>query len=110
MTKLGTITLTGKSEREYEFDMYPIDTNFKSTGVVYYISNRIEKQDGTGRHTAVYIGQTEDASKRFSNHHKESCFKKNNANCISVYQESNENDRLDIETDLTRAYDPPCND
>jgi hypothetical protein len=110
MAKIGTLTLTGASGNQYSFNVYPTDTGFKSMGAVYYISKRIEKEDGTGTHTKIYIGQTGDLSERFDSHHKESCFKKHNANCVSILQESSEKTRLEIEGDLIEAYTPPCND
>ena len=109
MAKIGTLTLTGASGTEYTFNVYPYGTEFKEMGAVYYISKRTEKADGGGTHTRIYIGQTGDLSERFDDHHKESCFKKHNANCHSIHQESNENTRLKIEKDLIDAYEPPCN-
>ena len=113
MTK--TRTLTGESGQEYKFDVYtfdvyPIDTDFEPLGAIYCISKRVEKSDGTGRHTTIYIGQTGDLSERFDNHHKEDCFKLHNANCISIHFKSKKSNRLEIETDLIGAYNPPCND
>jgi len=78
-------------------------------GAVYYISKRIEENDGTRNHTNLYIGQTSDLSTRFDDHHKESCFLNKNANCKSIYAESNDAKRLEIESDLIEALDPPCN-
>ena len=109
MAKIGTLTLTGASGTKYTFNVYPYDTEFKAIGAVYYISKRTEKTDGSGSHAEIYIGETGDLSERFDNHHKEPCFKKHNANCISIHQESNEDKRLKIEEDLIDAYNPPCN-
>lgn len=109
MAKLGTLTLIGESGQEYQFDVYPIDTSFNSLGAVYYISKRDRKSDGKGSHTKIYIGQTGDLSERFDNHHKADCFTSHSANCISILLESNESNRFKIETDLVRAYNPPCN-
>ena len=109
MAKIGTITLTGALGIKYTFNVYPYGTKFKAIGAVYYISKRIEKADGTGAHEKIYIGETGDLSERFDNHHKEPCFKMYNANCISIYQESDEEKRLIIEKDLIDARNPPCN-
>ena len=109
MAKLGTITFKGKSGNEYSFNAYPIDTEFKAIGTVYFITKRTEKADGTGTHTRIYVGQTEDLSERFDNHHKQDCFDRNNANCICIYSESDEDQRLEIEADLIDNYNPPCN-
>ena len=109
MAKIGTITLTGASGTVYDFNVYPYDTKFNSIGAVYYVSKRTEKKDGTGSHTKIYIGQSGDLSERFDNHHKELCFEKKNANCISIYKVPYEDKRLDIEEDLIDSYEPPCN-
>lgn len=110
MSEIGTLTLVGASGKEYIFNVYPIDTEFKALGAVYYISKRTEKPDGSGgSHEQIYIGETGDLSDRFDSHHKADCFKDHNANCISIHQESNEQTRLVIESDLVKAYDPPCN-
>ncbi len=109
MAKIGTITLTGSSGKKYKFNIYPYSTQFETVGAVYYISKRTEKADGSGSHSKIYIGQTGDLSERFDNHHKESCFKKHGANCISIHQEPDEDKRIEIEQDLIDAYDPPCN-
>jgi len=110
MAKLATITLTGISGKKYDFNVYPFNTEFNLIGAIYYISKRTEKQDGGGSHSQIYIGHTSDMSERLDDHHKASCFKSNNANCISIYKEANKQLRLEIEQDLIDAYKPPCND
>lgn len=109
MAKLGTVTFTGQSGTDYSFNVYPIATNFKAIGAVYFITRRTVKTDGTGSHTRIYVGQTDDLSVRFDNHHKQDCFDENNANCICIYTEEDEDTRLDIEKDLIDNYNPPCN-
>ena len=109
MAKIGTLTLTGASGAKYTFNVYPYDTEFKEIAAVYYISKRTEKADGTGNHTNIYVGQTEDLSTRFDDHHDESCFKRNGANCKSILAESSKKRRLEIEADLVSALTPPCN-
>jgi len=109
MAKIGTMTLTGKSGKSYEFAVYSRDTSFKELGAVYLQSKRTVKAKGGGSHEFIYIGETGDLSKRPLNHERKPCFDKHGSNCVSIYLESNEQKRLDIETDLRRAYDPPCN-
>jgi hypothetical protein len=46
----------------------------------------------------------------FENHPKEACFEKHKANCISVREDSHEDERLKMEKDLMEAYKPPCNE
>lgn len=110
MAKLATITFTGASGQEYEFDVYPFDTDFTNIGAVYFVTKRTLKAEGGGTHTYIYIGQTDDLSTRFDNHHKAECFEREEANCVCIHQEDNEQSRLEIESDLLGNYDPPCND
>lgn len=110
MAKIGNLILTGESKEKYDFDVYPINTNFRSIGAVYYISKRIEKSDGTVSHEAIYIGQTGNISERLENHNKEDCFNRYDVNCISIHRKDNESDRFSVEADLIRAYNPPCNE
>lgn len=109
MTKIGTLTLTGASGAKYEFTVYPFGTDFEAIPAIYYISKRTEKSDGGGNHLEIYIGETNNLSERFDNHHKASCFRRYKANALSIRQESNESKRLKIEKDLIDAYKPPCN-
>lgn len=109
MAKIGTITLTGASGSKYTFNVYPYDTEFKELAAVYYISKRTGKSDGNGTHTHIYVGQTEDLSTRFDDHHDESCFKRNGANCKSILAESSKKIRLEIEADLVANLTTTCN-
>lgn len=110
MAKLGKMTLTGESGTEYEFSVYPANTNWKSGyPCVYYVSRRTEKSGGGGSHTKIYIGQTDDIQDRFEDHHNQHCFDLHEYNAISVHYEPEKRARLRIETDLIRAMNPPCN-
>jgi len=109
MAKLADTTFSG-STGQYDFEVYPLGTDFKNVGAVYIISRRTVDVQGKGTHTFIYIGQTGDLSERFDNHHKAKCFKENNANCICVHLESNERSRRAIEGDLVARNPTPCND
>ena len=110
MTKLGTLKLAGASDQTYNFTVYNYDTEFTAVGAVYEITRRERKPDGNYSHTAIYIGETGDLSTRFDNHHKESCFTQNNANCKCIHLDANEDSRLMKEADLIANYNLPCND
>ena len=111
MTKFRTIKFTGISDKSYEFTAYSWDTIFKNNcGAVYFVTKRSRNANGGYTHIRIYVGQTEDLSTRFDNHHKQTCFDKYGANCICVLGEQNENKRLMIEQDLIKKYHPPCND
>lgn len=110
MAKLGTLTLKGASGEEYEFDVYPADTTWRDdVACVYYISKRTKKSDGTGTHTKIYVGETDDLRERLRNHHKQACFDRNGYNAISIHMDSSSRSRLEIEADLVDALKPPCN-
>ena len=111
MSKFGTIQFAGKSGRQYEFEIYPWGTIFrKDFGAVYFVTKRSKKPDGGYSHERIYVGQTEDMSTRFDNHHQQACFDKRGANCICVHGEQVERTRLVIERDLIENYHPPCNE
>lgn len=111
MAKLGTLALTGASGTKYEFTVYSKDTSFKEdVDCVYYISKRTAKADGTGTHSEIYVGETDDLKKRLSDHHKQACFDRNGYNAISVHRESSSLARTRKESDLIEAIHPPCND
>ncbi len=110
MTKLSKVTFTGESGEQYSFTAYSQDTTFNAVGAVYLITHRVKDSAANHNHTMIYVGQTGDLSNRPSNHHKTDCFDTHDANCICIYPEENEDRRLSIETDLRRAYNPPCND
>lgn len=100
MTKIGTIVFTGVSGKKYEFNIYPWGTDFtENYEAVYFITRREANNDGGYSHTRIYVGQTEDLSIRFDNHHKQTCFDKYNKNCVCVFGEKNEKTRLEIEKD-----------
>ncbi len=105
MAKIGTISLNGCSGKIYSFNIYSIDTSFNALGAVYYISKRSNEN-----HSHIYLGITEDLSTRFNNHHKQACFDKLKANCISVLLNSSEKDRKKIEEDILCNYNFPCNE
>jgi len=106
---MATLTLTGASGTKYEFTIHDFGPDFNAVGAVYAITKRYQKQDGNYTHSVIYIGQTEDLSTRFDNHHKEDCFTANGANCTCIHRDDDEQSRLDKESDLVEAYKPPCN-
>lgn len=111
MGKLSTVIFKGKSGKDYKFIVYSWDTNFKENyGGVYFITKRYKNSSGNYSHERIYVGQSEDLSSRFDNHHKQKCFEDHDANCKCVYGEQNEDTRLEIESDLIENYSLPCND
>jgi hypothetical protein len=108
MAKISTMTTKGTSGTEYSFDVYPMDQEFRAVGGVYVITRRYKNTQNEWKHAFIYIGETEDFSTRFGNHHKAACFKSNNATCICTKVENDKDSRLAIEDDLVTQHDPPC--
>jgi hypothetical protein len=108
MGKIADVTFTGASRTLYEFTAYSLDTIFKAIGAVYIFTKRTVHDD-RGSHERLYIGQTSDLSERFENHEKWPCISEYSVNCICVHPESNEQTRINIETDLRNNNDIPCN-
>lgn len=93
------ITITGSCGKEYDFEIYTIDTDFDETGGVYLFTHRY-LVDGKYDHSIVYIGRTADLSTIFQNHHKRDCIEKNQANCICIHRADSEEEQIEIENDL----------
>jgi predicted GIY-YIG superfamily endonuclease len=108
---LNGVKFIGASGSEYEFGVYPWGTKFrKNFGAVYFVTRR-KRGEGIGySHTRIYIGQTDDLSTRFDDHHKQSCFDREKANCVCIYGIQDESVRLRIEKDLIDNYHPVCQD
>ena len=87
-----------------------MNQEFLSVGAVYAVTRRYQSSEGGHNHDVVYIGQTEDLSTRFEDHHKADCFKEHKANCICTHGDSDEDSRLAKEDDLIKQYNPDCND
>lgn len=112
MTKVteAQMTITGKSGKEYLFDIYTLDTEFKAVGGIYVFTRRYQGTDSKYYHNYIYCGKTNDLSTRFDDHHKKDCITKNNANCICVKGVDTEKERTDIETDILLGNNFPCNE
>ena len=104
-----TLELTGASGKKYTFYVYPYGQTFKAVGGVYAITRATPNPKGGNLHKIIYVGHSGNLSERFDDHHKEDCFKRNQANQHCVLVEESEKARLAIEADLIAAYNPPCN-
>jgi hypothetical protein len=110
VSKIGSITLKGKSGKKYLFYVYHFDSSFKEVSAVYFVTRRFKNFDGRFLYEKIYVRQTENLSLCFINHLKEDCFNQYSANCICIYAEESENIRLNIVSDLIENHHPPCND
>jgi hypothetical protein len=110
MAALGRMHFTGKSGREYRFKVYPLGTRFRKLSGVYIIGNRSHGNNGGRRLVPLYVGQTEDFSQPFGQHHKAQQFTEHGANCICLQSDAIEDSRLAKQQDLIAALCPACND
>jgi predicted GIY-YIG superfamily endonuclease len=110
MAKIADYTVAGKSGQKYTFEVYAFDSSWGEVAVVYLVTKRTKKPDGGGSHAHIYVGQTDNLKERFGSHHKADCFTSHGANCLCVLQESSEERRLAIESDILDGGNWPCND
>jgi hypothetical protein len=110
MASLGTLSASGQNGSTYDFKVYPLGTTFDPVSAVYLITQRTPEFGNGGSHTYIYIGETNDLSACFNNHHKASCFEDHNANCICIHREDREPKRLRIKNNIYRRCRPHCDD
>lgn len=112
----GTITLTGQSGKKYTFELYSfgvfeelIEEITVRRGAIYLFTNRYFKHDKYC-HSNIYLGETDDVSTRYANHHKRFCITRHGSNCIGFYwTDANERERKEMEEDILSVYNFPCN-
>lgn len=107
----GGITFSGKSGEKYYFQVWPLETRFKSVAAVYFLTKRVHENDNYRRagHEEIYIGQTEDLNTPFATQAQLDCFRKHGANCICVYPAASAERRLAVEQDLIAFHRTSCN-
>ncbi len=105
---IGAAVFRGRRER-YDFQVYPLDTQFDNISAIYVISKRKIDRQKKGHHALVCIGQTDSVVDELKKHTRSKCVKKYAANVISILPEANEKRRLKIEEDLKAAHTIACN-
>ena len=95
---------TGTSGKQYTYWYYPLPPTFKAEPGNYIFAKIVNNH-----WKAVYIGQTEDLSERFDNHHAAPCIERNGATYIHAHINAEKASRLAEERDLIGAYSTPCN-
>ncbi len=100
-----TINWTGKSGKNYSYNIYQIGTEFNEVPANYVFMQETKP----GYFKPIYFGITNNLANRFDNHEKMPCIKKNQATHIGVHQNKNESDRKSQESDLLANYNTACN-
>ena len=106
MVSEGTYNWPGKSGGEYAYRIYKLPASFNDTPGNYIFA--VETSPRTW--TPIYIGETEDLSERFDQHHAMPCISEYLATHIHVH--ANDGGRADRDNeadDLIARWDPPCN-
>lgn len=107
MSEAPRIMWPGKSGKEYQYWIYPMEANFKESPGNYIFA----KETRPGYWSPCYIGQTVNLNQRLGDHEKESCSKRNGATHIHAHlTEGGEMIRRAEEKDLVLKWQPPCND
>ena len=101
-----TIEWVGQSGKTYKYWIYPIGQSFKAQAGNYIFA----RQTKPNTYLPIYIGQTEDLSERFDDHHKKDCIKREGATHIHAHLNADKQSRLDEESDLIAKWLPTCND
>ena len=105
-TRVGTCTWTGKSGRQYQYEVHRVGATLRAAPG-NYIFARIS---GNNRWEAVYAGETGNLSTRFDNHHRKACIDRHGSTHIHVHVNRGGADaRRAEERDIRLNYDPPCN-
>jgi excinuclease UvrABC nuclease subunit len=103
------VTWTGKSGARYEFETFPVGTQFNHVSGVYIACRRLI----TGNFEALYVGEAQSLFDRINsgaaNHDGLKCAARNGMTHIGAILVSGNAERLRVETDLRHALNPSCN-
>ncbi len=105
MPKLAIKTLTGKSGKTYDFNVYGNDMRFNDFIPGVYLISREE----TGDEKAIFLGETDNVDLALKKHEQQSCFNEHGYNRISFHKNASREVREAIVTDLEPALKPVCN-
>ncbi len=104
---MATATWTGASGAKYTYTIYDLGTNFNSVAGNYMFV----KRGSDGRHSSLYVGQTENLKARLTpSHHKWPCAVRNGMTHIAAHTNSSAVDRRAEEEDLLARFTTACND
>jgi len=96
---------TGKSGKEYIYNIYSIDTTWNDLAGNYIFA----KKTNPNTWEPVYIGETESFKNRLPNHNELPCIRRNGGTHIHAHVNQDSQARLTEEQDLLVKYATPCN-
>lgn len=106
MAKLGTMTLTGKSGKQYTLNVYPGNMQFNDFIPGVYL---IGRNDGGQSDAAIFLGETDNIDVTLKKHDRQTCFDEHNYNRIAFYRNASKTVRDEVMTDLLPVLTPACN-
>ena len=105
MRKIGVTSMTGKSGKEYAFNVYPGDMRFNDfIPGVYYISKQVDDAS-----SAIYLGESDNVDLTLRKHDKQSCFEEHGYNRVAFYKNASREVRESVIEDLSPTLDLACN-
>ena len=107
MSEISKATFSANGSK-YPFTAYSTDTSFKDVSAVYIFTRRTVNE-GKGRHSFLYIGETGELGTRISGHEKWECVNDHGCNCICVHPVKGKQVRRDIEAEFLNSHSTPCN-
>jgi len=108
VAKYANLILTGKSGERYCFQTWPLQTQFRPVGAVFFITKRVLTNATFRRahHEVIHIGQTSNMSNPLGAPSDLAAFEKHGANCVCVYPASDEAYRIYMVKDLGESHSP----
>lgn len=102
------VLYNGKTHNLLFEGLYYFDRKFNQTFPCVYLVVQRTQQFGN---KIIYVGVTEDINQRLDNHHKIECWRQYVlSNSLYVLRQSDNNERLLIESLIIQQYNPPCNE
>ena len=97
--------MTGKSGKEYAFNVYPGDMRFNDfIPGVYYISKQDDDES-----SAIYLGESDNVDLTLRKHDKQTCFEEHGYNRVAFYKNASREVRESVIEDLSPTLDLACN-
>jgi hypothetical protein len=103
------LTLSGNTYVAYDFDMFPVDADFRPIAAVYVVTRRTGR-GGAGEHEVLYVGDTAHLRDALLNHPKAECFTRHKAEFVGVHRQEDQTSRRETVADLVAELRPACND